>query len=189
MFRFPLPPIRPLQHDDGEAYELVEDLLDEFGVVVEAGYVTDLASVPRAMRALVPTAGLHTPAAIRHDKRCDDLNEWHQDGRPNPAPMPSIVADREFLDGVRQLDPNRPLRALVLWAGVRVGAWGNPARRDGAYDDLGRVLLVLLLVAPLYLPVGIVNLAAQTVDGLANRIACRLIRRAVPSRPADAVVA
>jgi hypothetical protein len=30
-------------------------------------------------------------------------------------------------------------------------------------------------------PVGVVTLLAQAVDGLANRIACRLIRRAVPS--------
>lgn len=190
MFLSPLPPIRPLPHGDGEAYELTEPLQwsEPDGTVgeVEDGFVTDLASVPRPLRALVPTSGRHTPAAIRHDRRCDDLNEWHRLGRPEALRphLEAIEADREFLAGVRQLDPSRPLRALVLWAGVRIGAWGNPARRDRWREDVLHVVLVMLLVAPLYLPVGVVNLLAQTFDGLANRVACRVLRRAVPSIPA-----
>lgn len=184
MFLFPLPPIRPLQHGDGEAYELTEPLRWSDGEV-EAGFVTDLATVPRPLRSLAPTSGRHTPAAIRHDRRCDDLNDWHRHGRPERLRpfLTSVQADREFLDGIRQLDPQRPLRALVMWAGVRVGSWGNAARRDGWREDVLRVVAVLLLVLPLYLPVGLVNLLAQTIDGLANRVACRLLRRAVPSAP------
>jgi hypothetical protein len=194
VFRFPLPPIRPLQHDAGEAYELVEDLLDENGVVVEAGYVTDLASVPRPFRVLLPTSGKITPAAIRHDRRCDDLNEWYEAwvaaGRPEQAdgiayagrliPRPELTAveaDREFLDGLRQLDPEHPLRNLGYWLGVRLGAVANPARRAGWHTDAGHVLLALLVVAPLLVPVAVVNGAALAVDALANRLACRLARR------------
>lgn len=180
MFLLPLPPIRPLQHDAGEAYELVADLLDEHGrPVVEAGYVTDLASVPRPFRVLLPTSGKITPAAIRHDRRCDDLNAWHDAGRPDGLlpDLTSVQADREFLDGLRQLDPEHPLRNLGYWLGVRLGAVASPARRDGWTADAGRMLLALLVVAPLLVPVAVVNGLALVVDGLANRLACRLARR------------
>jgi hypothetical protein len=193
VFLLPLPPIRPLQHDAGECYELIEDLLDEHGrPVVERGYVTDLASVPRPFRVLLPTSGKITPAAIRHDKRCDDLNEWHRAGRPEHLrpELTSVEADREFLDGLRQLDPDHPLRNLGYWLGVRLGAWASPARRDGAREDAGRVLLAMLLVAPLLVPVAVVNGAALLIDGLANRLACRFTRRAlveVVAIPAPAV--
>ncbi len=190
MFRLPLPPLRPFL-GASECYELTADLLDDAGsVIAERGYVTDLASVPRPFRVLLPTAGRVTFPAIRHDRRCDDLNAWHEDGRPTPAPLPSIEADREFLDGLRQTDPEHPLRNLTYWAGVRVGAWGNPARRDGWREDVWRVLGVLLLVAPLYAPTAAWNLVALAVDRAANRIACRLTRRplvevvAIPE-PAD----
>jgi hypothetical protein len=182
VFRLPLPPIRPLQHGTGEAYELVEDLLDTAGrPVVERGYVTDLASVPRPFRVLLPTSGKITPAAIRHDRRCDDLNAWHEDGRPDELlpELTSVEADREFLDGLRQLDPEHPLRNLGYWLGVRLGALGNPARRDGWRDDAGRVLLAMLLVAPLLVPVAAVNGLALVVDAATNRLACRFARRRV----------
>ncbi len=192
MFRLPLPPIRPL---DGDAYELTAPLLDERGrTVVEAGYVTDLASVPRPFRVLLPTSGRITPAAIRHDKRCDDLNYWHEawtfHGRPDGAnalpyrgelvllpELDSIAADREFLDGLRQLDPDHPLRNLGYFVGVRLGALGNPARRAGWGRDAARTLLALVVVAPLLAPIAAVNAAALVVDALANRLACRLTRR------------
>lgn len=183
MFLLPLPAIRPIPYEDGDAYETAEPLrwTEPDGTVgeVEDGFVTDLASVPRPFRTLVPTSGRHTPAAIRHDRRCDDLGVWHRAGRPEHLRphLSAIEADREFLAGVRELDPNRPLRALVLWAGVRLGAWANPARRDEVHVDAVRVALVLLLVAPLYLPVAVVNALALTLDGLANRAACLLVRR------------
>jgi hypothetical protein len=195
VFRLPFPPIRPLVHDS-ECYELTADLLDENGVVVEAGYVTDLASVPHPFRVLLPTAGRVTFPAIRHDKRCDDLNAFHEDGTlPEYGMLLSPVeADREFLDGLRQTDPEHPLRNLTYWAGVRVGAWINPARRDGWRVDVWRVLGVLLLVAPLYAPTAAWNAAALLVDRAANRVARRFTRRplavvvAIPE-PAEQAVA
>jgi len=180
VFLFPLPALRPVPLVDGDAYDAIEPLrwTERDGTLgeVAAPFRTDLASVPRPLRVLVPTSGRHTPAAIRHDRRCDDLNAWHRAGRPEHLRphLSSIEADEEFLAGVRELDPNRPLRAHVLWAGVRAGAWANPARRDGWQQDLLRVLLVILIVAPVYLPVALVNSLALLVDGLANRLACRL---------------
>jgi hypothetical protein len=187
-FLLPLPPLRPLAHD-GECYELTEPLRWSEGEV-EAGYVTDLASTPRLLRTLTPSAGLHTPAAIRHDRRCDDLGEWHRAGRPEHLTphLDSREADREFRDGVRQLDPDRPLLAWVMWAGVRLGAIGNAARRDGVARDLPLVALIVLAVAPLYLPVGIVNGAALLVDRVAQRVACALSRRRRAPQPEPAPV-
>lgn len=190
MFLLPLPAIRPVPYVDGDSYDLIERLrwTEQDGTIGEVAppFRTDLASVPRPFRVQLPTSGRHTPAAIRHDRRCDDLNAWHRAGRPEHARphLSSIEADREFLDGVRELDPERPIRALVLWAGVRVGAWGNAARRDGWHEDLLRVVLVLLLVAPLYVPIALVNTLALAVDALANRVACLITRR-----PALVVVA
>lgn len=192
MFRLPLPAIRPLPQGDGEAYELADDLLDGDGrVIAEAGYVTDLASVPRPFRVTLPTSGKITPAAIRHDKRCDDLNAWHRAGRPDELlpELTAVQADREFLNGLQQLDPDHPLRNLGYWLGVRLGAWANPARRDGWREDVFRVLLAILLVGPLLLPVALVNAVAILVDALANRLARLFTHRRLDEAvavPADA---
>jgi hypothetical protein len=190
-FLLPLPPLRPLPHD-GECYELTEPLRwgEPDGSIgeVEAGYVTDLASVPALLRTLAPASGLHTPAAIRHDRRCDDLNEWHRHGRPRRLTphLDSRATDREFRAGIRQLDPGRPLRAWVMWAGVRLGALGNPARSDGVSRDLPLLAVVLMLIAPLYLPVALVNGAALLVDRALNRVACLLCRPLPASQPEPA---
>jgi len=206
-FHSPLPPIRPLGTGDGAVYELTEPLRwrepDGTEGVVEAGHRTDLASVPAPFRALAPVAGLHTPAAIRHDRRCDDLNAWYRAwqaaGMPvdgplldhlPPAPhLDSRAADREFYEGIRQLDPRRPLRALALWAGVRLGAIGNPARRHGIVADLVPLLAVVLLVLPLYLPVGLVTLVAQVLDHAAQRVACLVVAAGRRLRHRDPVLA
>lgn len=193
-FVLPLPPIRPLPTGDGAAYELTEPLrwVEPDGTAGEVAppFVTDLATVPAPVRILAPTSGLHTPAAIRHDRRCDDLNAWHRAwvaaGRPAGPPvehdgvavphLDSRATDREFREGVRDLDPRRPLRAWAMWLGVRLGAVANPARRAGVAADLPLMLLVLLVIAPLYLPVGVVNAVALLIDRAANACA-RLARR------------
>jgi hypothetical protein len=186
VFLLPLPALRPIPYRDGDAYDLIERLrwTEPDGTVGEVAppFATDLASVPRPFRVVVPASGRHTPAAMRHDRRCDDLNTWHALGRPDELRphLTSVEADEEFLAGVRELDPNRPLRALVLWAGVRAGAWANPARRDGWREDVLRVLLVLLLVGWLYLPLAVVNGLAILVDNLANRLALRLRAEPIP---------
>lgn len=196
-FLLPLPPMRPRLTGTGRTYELTEPLRwrEPDGTIgeVEAGTVTDLASTPRPVEVIAPASGLHTPAAIRHDRRCNDLNAWHRAwvtaGRPEAALghavagvdwpwLDSRAADREFRDGVRQLDPDAPLRAWAMWAGVRLGALANPARRRGVWPDLPLVALVVLLIAPLYGLVGIVNGVALLVDRVANAVArwgCMLV--------------
>ncbi len=186
-FTLPLPGIRPLLDGDGEAYELTEPLAwgDER---IDAGYVTDLASVPRPARTLAPASGRHTFVAVRHDARCDDLRaawEARRAGRPyTPDPLDgrrrlltSREADTEFYEGLREVDPRRPLRALAMWAGVRLGAVASPWRRDRqAWADLPSAVAVALLIAPLYLPVIAVNTVALVLDEAAQRAACLVAR-------------
>lgn len=173
-FVAPLPAIRPLGED---AYELVEPLhyVTEAGELFTVGrpdedrFVTDLATVPRAVRALVPCAGLHTHAAILHDRRCDDLNA-------GVSTLTSREVDREFRHAMRSLGV-KPLRRWVMWAGVRLGAVASDTRREDWFrrDALG-VLAIVLAVAPLYLPVLVLNAIAQRVDGAAGWIAIAACR-------------
>lgn len=170
----PLPAIRPLGED---AYELIEPLryVTEGGELFTVGrpdedpFVTDLATVPRAVRALVPCAGLHTHAAILHDRRCDDLNSGESE-------LTSREVDREFRHAMRSLGV-KPLRRWLMWAGVRLGAVASDTRRQDwfRWDALG-VLAIVLAVAPLYLPVLVLNAIAVHVDGLAGWVAVAACR-------------
>jgi len=49
------------------AEELVLYLPLRQPIIIPQGYLTDLASVPRFLRALIPNGGYHTRAAIAHD--------------------------------------------------------------------------------------------------------------------------
>lgn len=172
----PLPAIRPL----GEtAYELHPD--DPLRYRTDAGrlvtipgpdddpYVTDLATVPRPARALVPCSGLHTYPSILHDWRCDAVNA-------GTSELTSREVDREFRHAMRSLGV-APLRRWVMWAGVRLGAVASTTRREDWFqaDALG-VAAIVLLVAPLYLPVLLLNAIAQHVDGAIGWVALAACR-------------
>jgi hypothetical protein len=170
----PLPALRPLGED---AYELVEPLhyvtdagdLFTVGRPDEDPYITDLATVPRPARALVPCSGLHTYPSILHDRRCDDLNA----GR---SALTSREVDREFRHAMRSLGV-KPLRRWVMWAGVRLGAVASSTRREDWFraDALG-VLAIVVAVAPLYLPVLLLNAVAQHLDSAAGWVALAACR-------------
>lgn len=79
---------------------------------VPAGYVTDLASVPRILWSLLPPAGRYAKAAIIHD--------WMYDN----ALRSKKEADLIFLDGMRVLGVSRWRRRLMYLA-VRVFGKGR----------------------------------------------------------------
>ncbi len=89
-------------------------------VSVPAGFVTDLASVPRALWWLYPPFGRYTRAAVIHD--------WlYREGRIGRRPITRAEADEIFRQAM--LDGKVPAyRARILWAAVRVGAGGTWAR-------------------------------------------------------------
>jgi len=85
--------------------------------VVPAGFVTDLASVPRWFTWLIARDGLHTPAAILHDYLCVEAHGGRFARRD---------ADGIFRRVLREEGVPTASR-WVLWAAVRVGG-----RMDGA---------------------------------------------------------
>jgi hypothetical protein len=120
---------------------------------VEAGEITDFATVPWWSQAIIPRTGTWTKAAVLHDKMCRALNEyyvkllayekalhdwlldWHPDGhgqkpvKPEPPVFNAIDTDAIFKKNARE-DGTGPIRSELLWFGVRTGSLINPARRE-----------------------------------------------------------
>lgn len=87
-------------------------------VVVPAGFVTDLASIPRVFWSLLPTDGAYTFPAIVHD-----YLYWTQK-------HPRDTADRVLRYGMDDLKVSSAV-ALAIYTAVRIGgegAWANNAK-------------------------------------------------------------
>jgi hypothetical protein len=67
--------------------------------------------------------------------------------------------DRMFREAMKVSGVSIP-RRWVMWAGVRLGAIGNPKRRAGSLSTFPMVLLVILLSMPVVL---IPSLAVQVM--------------------------
>lgn len=117
---------------------------------VPAGFVTDFASVPRFMTWLIPTMGAYTRAAVLHDWLCTDLERGKA-----ISPRYITLANARDTDGIfRRVcrESGTPLvRRWLLWAGVRWGALGTPARRPDWLRDAPAVVGISLLALPLLL--------------------------------------
>ena len=116
---------------------------------VPAGYVTDLASVPRFMHWLVLPYGPYTRAAVLHDYLLTE-----RVNHPDPAlRVSSRDADGIFRRVMQELGTSWAKRWL-MWSAVRCGALVNPHRAYGRgfRKDLPRVLGMAALAAPLLLP-------------------------------------
>lgn len=165
-----LPALMP--GDDGVTFRLTADLIYQGateGVSVPAGYVTDLASVPRPVQWLVPRAGLYNWAAVVHDYLCTCLEV----GRPV---FSSVDTDGTFRRIMRELSVGVILRWL-MWAGVRWGALFTPARRPGWWTTAPPVLaislpaLILVVPATVLVTLGLLLLAAaETAAALPARL-------------------
>lgn len=81
-------------------------------VVVPAGFVTDLASIPRVFWSLLPTDGTYTFPAIVHD-----FLYWTQ-------PTERDVADKVFRYGMDDMKVSS-VAASAIYAAVRVGGAGT----------------------------------------------------------------
>lgn len=80
-------------------------------VVVPAGFVTDLASIPRVFWSLLPTDGTYTFPAIVHD-----YLYWTQ-------PCERTVADKVFRYGMDDMKVSKTV-AAAIYAAVRAGGAG-----------------------------------------------------------------
>lgn len=116
-------------------------------VLIPAGTVTDLASVPRVARGLVDVGGPIGRAAIVHDVLCDAANAWSAAGCPE-AQRPRFLGpdiDGALRAAARDLQADAGERWLY-WVAVRWGAlFGSKGRR---VRWLSTVWPVLALTVP-----------------------------------------
>jgi hypothetical protein len=96
-------------HDSGKKFTIEERLVYESDlwpdlIIVPAGFVTDLASIPRIFQSLIPKIGKHALPAIVHDYLC------RLDG------FDRRLADRIFLEAMKERGVNRIRRRLMYWA-------------------------------------------------------------------------
>jgi hypothetical protein len=114
--------IEDISHDGRGTWMLLAPLVyesDLAGIRIEApaGFVTDLASVPRLPFTYLLTGGIGHAAAVIHD--C--LYSTHTTTRE--------MADDVFYEALRVLGVSR-WQAWLMWAGVRIGgrgSWKAPA--------------------------------------------------------------
>ncbi|HFV9934559.1 TPA: DUF1353 domain-containing protein [Salmonella enterica subsp. enterica serovar Bovismorbificans] len=115
MSRFTTPAIlEMLDHYLWRVYEPFEFYLSDV-INVPAGFVTDLASVPRIFWSLMPPDGRYAKAAIIHDYLYDNALRTKRE------------ADRIFLDGMTVQGVPKWKRTVMYWA-VRLfgrGKYGN----------------------------------------------------------------
>jgi hypothetical protein len=105
------PTLRMLRNGDWQlASPLTYITHDCYIVAIPAGFITDLASIPRALHSLIPQHGDHSLAAIVHDYL------YATQGTTRKA------ADEIFLNALEDSGVSWIKRNL-LYAGVRVGGW------------------------------------------------------------------
>ena len=111
-------------HANWRTWELLEPLCYELGeegsgrtITVPAGFVTDGASVPRALWAFLPTWGSYSRAAVIHDYLLHRLAV----GNPHPEAPTRADADRVFDEAVCVCGTPRLVR-WFLAVGVRLGS-------------------------------------------------------------------
>ena len=82
-------------------------------IVVDKGFTTDLASIPRVFQSVVPKLGHHIRPAIVHD--------YAYEGHTS---LTRKEADAMFLDGMKTTKVNF-VRRWAMWVAVRVGGKGK----------------------------------------------------------------
>lgn len=86
-------------------------------VVVPVGFVTDGASVPRALWPFLPPWGSYSRPAVIHDLLCVLIEK----GTPHKEAPTRKDADAVFYEAMGVTGTSMPVR-WILWIGVRIGA-------------------------------------------------------------------
>lgn len=93
-------------------------------ITVPAGFITDLASMPRATWIALPPDGPWTKAAVIHDFLCTTRGTCVWNGRPVTPPRAKPFTSAEAADILREAMADRGVSLAqrnIIWAGVRVG--------------------------------------------------------------------
>ena len=122
---------------------LLEDVIYQDGdtsYTIPAGFVTDGATVPRALSWLYPKYGVYLKAAIVHDYLLEYV-------LPTGA-ISSNRVDEIFKEAMNALEIPK-FRQWAMWCGVRWGAMFNKKRRQGSLRTFPKVALISLLMLPI----------------------------------------
>jgi hypothetical protein len=104
---------------------------ERIAVITPTGYVTDFASIPRAVHFLISPFGKHAEAAVIHDWLYTMGERGDRKGR--------LRADRAFVKALRLLEVDWFKRQIMFWAVRMGGAGGYALPEDFAFrraDDL-----------------------------------------------------
>lgn len=117
-YHIQIPIISPVPRSD-DTYQLINKLTEyatiagiEYRISIDAGFRTDVASIPRACWRIIghPLQGLAMPAAVTHD------------GLYAAEAVTRDVADAIFRDLMVRNGVNRA-KAWTMWAAVRTFGW------------------------------------------------------------------
>lgn len=83
-----------------------------YRITIPAGFVTDLASIPRLLRAVIDVNGAHREEATLHDFLY------------SKAPLlPRLFCDQEFNHAMAEDESISTLQRVTMYRGVRLGGW------------------------------------------------------------------
>jgi hypothetical protein len=183
--RVPFVSGQPLVRQGGDRDWVVEEEIVYRGrtetFVVEAGFRTDFASVPRIFTWLLPTYGRYTRPAILHDKLCTLARRGE---------ISRVDADGLFRRSMRELGVPFLWRWL-LWAGVRaqsVKDAGVAQLVDSPGNAVALVAVALFGLVYLLLPAAVILLALAgfgVLEWLLYPIVSAFQRRDGPGRRAN----
>lgn len=114
-------------------------------IVVPAGFVTDLASIPRLVWSIYPPDGPWVKAAIVHDFLYDTQGDgrwWRTSGVERQEPYRRSEADQILLEGMADRGIGW-LERHAIWLSVRLGGrggWQRAGELRGQREVLGRQL-------------------------------------------------
>ena len=110
-------------------------------ILVPAGFVTDLTSIPRWCWVILTPDGPWAKAAVVHDflYATSGTGHWKRrtDGRTRAGPYTRREADAIFREALANRGVDA-FRCFVMWAAVRLGGgrgWGLDDSRKPASDD------------------------------------------------------
>lgn len=119
--------------DNGANYEVLDKFIyykednTDMKIVVERGFVTDFASVPRIFWSIFPPFGKYTKAAVLHDRLCEAYNNketWNkvvQDPELLPSDYSNRVVKRKeaddiFLEAMVAINVGKFTRTMLYWS-------------------------------------------------------------------------
>lgn len=122
---------------DGRHWSLFAAIRYEIGkegsghyVDIPAGFITDLASVPRVLHSLVPPTGRGNASSVLHDYLYQHPYFYYRlpgSRVANLSMLDRLACDQIFYEALRVQGAGW-LRAQAMYRGVRIGGW-RPWRR------------------------------------------------------------